>query len=496
MVGRDIEDGSPIIVMKRVEGVTWSDVLADPNKAPAAEHADLDYHLRVLIQLCHALRFAHSAGVVHLDIKPANVMLGAFGEVYLADWGIATRLGPGIMPPPGSIRGTPSFMAPEMADPENVEVDVRTDVFLLGATLHRVITGQRLHDGKTPMDTVKMAMEYKGLRIDGAEVDPELAEITTKAVAANPENRYQSVDAFQQAVQSYLSHRESYTLARIAERGIEAIQTTIAAGNAPNSEQLTETRFALRRALDIWPESPEANSLRDQLGRTIFDWALANDDVKEAERAAASVQTDRDDVVERLEAALERLRKEREELELLRSRRDQLTGYRTRIVVGGGAMILWGLIAGYKAWNRWDVPLDEVDPNYLPSLIPTFGIPLILIVVFWKSFFTTEFNRRVLVFFLGGISAVASIRIIGWVFDLPAYVATATEFLMYATLGVLFGAFTDFRLSAASLILVFAAALAVVFPHYQYGFMCAACALFAPYVVWLWAQAGREPEAS
>src|SRR5678816_383994 len=96
-LGRD-EHGQPLIVMKRVEGVSWRELLLDDehpgwqSREPSRE-ARLVWHLQTLAQLCNAIAFAHSRGIVHRDIKPDNVMIGEFGEVYQLDWGVAVTVG-------------------------------------------------------------------------------------------------------------------------------------------------------------------------------------------------------------------------------------------------------------------------------------------------------------------------------------------------------------------------------------------------------------------
>lgn len=83
----------PVMVMKRIEGTAWSSLLDDPGALAELHRGDaFEWHLRVLITVCHAVHFAHSRGIVHLDLKPCNVMIGRYGEVYLVDWGVAASL--------------------------------------------------------------------------------------------------------------------------------------------------------------------------------------------------------------------------------------------------------------------------------------------------------------------------------------------------------------------------------------------------------------------
>jgi serine/threonine-protein kinase len=93
------ETGAPMIVLKKISGVVWSDLLQDPERLrPLLDVGDpLEWHLRTLMQIATVVHFGHTRRVVHRDLKPANVMIGEHGEVYLLDWGIAgarTRLRP------------------------------------------------------------------------------------------------------------------------------------------------------------------------------------------------------------------------------------------------------------------------------------------------------------------------------------------------------------------------------------------------------------------
>ena len=91
-----------MLVMKRVEGVEWGALLDDPDHAVwegrGRRAADrLDDHVEILIQVCNAAHFAHSRGIIHRDIKPQNVFIGRYGEVYLGDWGLAIRADLGVV---------------------------------------------------------------------------------------------------------------------------------------------------------------------------------------------------------------------------------------------------------------------------------------------------------------------------------------------------------------------------------------------------------------
>jgi hypothetical protein len=92
-IGLD-EDGSPVIVLKRIDGHSWAELMHDADRVRERFRVDdlLTWNLEILIQVLFALRFAHSRGIVHRDLKPDNVMIGDFGEVYLLDWGIALSL--------------------------------------------------------------------------------------------------------------------------------------------------------------------------------------------------------------------------------------------------------------------------------------------------------------------------------------------------------------------------------------------------------------------
>ena len=149
------DDGQPLIILKRIEGVRWSDLLADPElvRREFGVEDTLEWHLRTMMQVCTAVHFAHSRGIVHRDLKPDNVMVGAYGEVYVLDWGIAVSLREdpdGRLPMASAatrLAGTPCYMAPEMLGEDPSRISERTDVYLLGAILYELVCESPPHDG-------------------------------------------------------------------------------------------------------------------------------------------------------------------------------------------------------------------------------------------------------------------------------------------------------------------------------------------------------------
>src|SRR6516165_9690780 len=152
-----LADGRPFFTMKLVEGRTLQELLA----ARATPAGELHRYLQVFEQMAQAVAYAHSRGVWHRDLKPLNVMVGAFGEVQVMDWGLARVLNRDSHPAAadssslhtvrskeaeqasqaGTVLGTPAYMAPEQARGEIDWVDQRADVFGLGAILCEILTG-------------------------------------------------------------------------------------------------------------------------------------------------------------------------------------------------------------------------------------------------------------------------------------------------------------------------------------------------------------------
>ncbi len=200
--------------MKLVEGQTLGDIIRALPRGPL-DTATLYGLLDIVTKVCDALAFAHSRGVIHCDIKPANVMVGEFGQVYLMDWGIARLIVsegiPSSAPGPhgapfaasmtdNSVIGTPCYMSPEQARGDRVKLDARSDVFLLGSLLYELLTRRPPYASSDRTETLQLAASGafpapRKVAKDGS-VPVELERMILRAMAKAPCDRYATVAAF------------------------------------------------------------------------------------------------------------------------------------------------------------------------------------------------------------------------------------------------------------------------------------------------------------
>jgi serine/threonine-protein kinase len=231
------DDGRPFFTMKLVKGRTLADMLRDR----ASPQEDFPRFLGIFEQLCQTLAYAHSKGVIHRDLKPGNVMVGAFGEVQVMDWGLAKVLQTARGDDPdrtvgtviGTVRsrgtaeeggrtgvvGTPSYMAPEQARGQLAAVDERADVFGLGACLCVLLTGQPPYTGATVEEVMRKAaasdLAEALARLDGCGADGAVVELCRACLAPEPAERPRDagevaarVVAYQAGVQERLRRAE------------------------------------------------------------------------------------------------------------------------------------------------------------------------------------------------------------------------------------------------------------------------------------------------
>ncbi|HVY45658.1 MAG TPA: serine/threonine-protein kinase, partial [Minicystis sp.] len=246
-------DGAAFFTMKRVRGRALDEILAALRAGDAETTAAYGRRrlLGAFASACLAVAFAHARGVLHRDLKPGNLMLGSYGELYVLDWGLAKVRGareddargepavasrrPDDAAPDvtatsdaktvaGSILGTPGYMAPEQVRGDVDALDARCDVYALGAILFEMLTLEPLHRRDGGLDAIHRAT-LQGVdasparRAPGAAVPPELDAICVRATALDPAERFPSARALHDALERYLDgDRDVAHRAELAER--------------------------------------------------------------------------------------------------------------------------------------------------------------------------------------------------------------------------------------------------------------------------------------
>ena len=195
-------DGAPFYAMKLVEGTPLRDLIRTADSL-----ADRLALLPNVLAVVEALAYAHSQNVVHRDLKPSNVIVGAYGETVVIDWGLAKLLDQSDDLEPqakrdaatgedltiaGAVFGTPAYMAPEQSQGE--AVDRRSDVYALGAILYHLLAGSTPYTGSSGAEIlgrVRSGPPEPLSSVDG-RLPADLVAIVSKAMARDPDNRYQS----------------------------------------------------------------------------------------------------------------------------------------------------------------------------------------------------------------------------------------------------------------------------------------------------------------
>ena len=211
----------PYIVMDLIEGVPLDRYVRENN-------LDVTARLRLFVAICDAVAAAHRQGIIHRDLKPSNILVTPNGDPHICDFGIA-RIYPAdssTLPPltnSHEIVGTIQYMSPEHVRRTDDPVDTRSDVYSLGLILFEMLTNQRAYDttGLTAVQAIVAICE--GVPPSVRQLNPSLphdvATITAKAIEKAPDQRYSTVDAFADDVQSFLNH-EPISARRIGPLGV------------------------------------------------------------------------------------------------------------------------------------------------------------------------------------------------------------------------------------------------------------------------------------
>lgn len=247
-VGENPDNRDPYIVLEFVAGESLNRILSREKKL------SLDHALQLAIEIAEALDYAHAQGVIHRDIKPANILITQDGHAKIADFGIA-KLNLAHFTLPGRVLGTPAYMAPEQLSGEGC--DGRSDLFSLGVILYAMVTGHSPFQGNSATTVCFKVANREPIAASALDMTlpPDLDAIINRAMAKNPEDRYQRGSEFaedlrqlQQISQTALTTTSHQTALRTGTRSsISRTVRTATQGVAPVAA-VSEARSVVRQA--------------------------------------------------------------------------------------------------------------------------------------------------------------------------------------------------------------------------------------------------------
>ncbi|MEZ4459070.1 MAG: serine/threonine-protein kinase [bacterium] len=466
LIGRN-EDGRPVIVMKRVEGRTWDELLQeDPD--------DRERHIEILTQACRALEYAHEIGILHRDIKPANIMVGTFGEVYVMDWGLAVSLGDAELGLPRAIEsksvvGTPAYIAPEMTIGASERLAPSTDVYLLGAVLFEVATGEPPHSGRTLFEVFRSSYEGKP-RVYPAHVPKELQSVISRAMSVHNEDRYQTVKEFRLALEAYKAHRSSVEIAQEAKAQLQTLRSVLEGSSIEVYRAFGAARFGFEQAIHIWADNDDA---RDGLRATLiemFGYEEVNDNLEAATALYDDIQNPDAELTARLEALRDRVHNATQELQSLRNLKrefDANVALDKKSIAIGVFAFLWLPFIWVREWTHGLGLASEAWPYFGTSA--SFFPILVLITILGREAFRANLANRALIRTMWLLWIAGwFMHIAPWVAGAPLHLGTASELMMFATALAALGIVSDRRVLFPSVLFALGAIATVLWPAHMY----------------------------
>jgi serine/threonine protein kinase len=495
-------DGLPILVMKRVVGAPWREMIHNPNHELWKNFTGdrLTIHLEFLKQVCNAVHFAHSQRILHRDIKPANVMIGQFGEVYLLDWGIALSFDDIKSKEEGgstALAGTLSYMAPEMLLGAT-SLSARTDVYLLGATLHEILTQNPPHTGETVADvihsTVAPAFEYPPIIPSG------IAEICQKAMNPNVEKRFESALVLRQAISNFLQNRSVLELYEASHAKLDRLKQLLANAK-PNQQEVhnlfSECRFGFEQVLKLKPKETQATQRREEALLAMLGYELSQRNVSAAESLLAALTSPPADLVAEL-TRIKQEQRQREEalkkLENMEYQRDtKVSGWQRNLVVLATFLCYTG-VAGLLAIREKNTP--ETAETLLWAQVFFAVASLAVAIPTRRIFFRNEANRRIYyaAIFLVGIITLA--HLVGYLLAVPSKHIFIIDILLWDFFSGAISIFVDKILLWSVIAHTIAAVVASFYPPFASFLMGGALIVTGYCMIALWQRNQSKQQGS
>ncbi|MEK0427355.1 MAG: Serine/threonine-protein kinase PknD [Planctomycetota bacterium] len=319
------EDGVYFYTMKYILGTPWEKKIRSNS---------IEENLDIFDKLCDAIAFAHSKEIVHMDIKPDNVQLGEFGEVYAVDWGVASNL-----KRPESVRcaGTWQWISPEVARGEKSRIGKGSDIYLLGGILFQIVTGHHPRLPKDPAEKMPDAVLRKASinnSIQPTDCKDPMVAVALKALASEPQDRYAKVEHLQEAIHAIQKERAAIKASQeLTERSIVLASQATQQGEYGLFNQ---SLFGLKDAIELWDNNPDApdelKKVRLAYGQCAFDKGDYDLALQTLDRSEAQ----EDDLYRKAEQAQTAVKLRAERFRLLRN------AFIASLLLGSGIVgLLW-----------------------------------------------------------------------------------------------------------------------------------------------------------
>ncbi|WDE99409.1 serine/threonine-protein kinase [Lentisphaera profundi] len=246
-----LKNNMPWFTMKFIEGQSLGEIIEILKKGELSHFDNLTDRLDVFVKVCDAVAYAHSRGILHLDLKPDNIRVSEYGDVVLCEWGLADVI-PSECDEPlldvcspsledfdektldGTVKGTPGYMAPEQTGLIKERKGKHTDIFSLGALLYTLLTYEKAFSGESLKDVLDKTLKAEiPSTSESSDLIPYALEaVYTKAMSKDIKDRYQSVKELQQEIRNFISgfstHAENASFLKLMGYWVKRNQTLTA----------------------------------------------------------------------------------------------------------------------------------------------------------------------------------------------------------------------------------------------------------------------------